>query len=242
MRIEDPALVDALASEYVLGTLRGRARQRFERLMQQRADVCARVYAWERRLADLAGESATPSVAPPPRVWRRIRQRLAFDNAPVRLAPRRRRRTAPLWQALAASVAAVALTLGTWWTAQQLQPPQVVTLTPTYISVIADAQGAGLWSVQLFETPARLSVRATGEIVPLADEQVYQLWMLPEGGAPRSLGLLPNEGTLESLLSAEALQALARSANLAVSTEPPGGSPTGLPTGEVVYVAALAKS
>jgi len=57
---------------------------------------------------------------------------------------------------------------------------------------------------------------------------------------PQSLGLLPANGAIR-LTIPDDLQALA-SANsvFAVSLEPPGGSPTGLPTGPVVAQGVLA--
>lgn len=242
MKYADATLLDALAARYVLGTMRGRARQRFERLLRERPDVAAQVTAWERRLEALDPPAgATP--APPARVWHRIVDRLG--HAPDELASRRQRPRAArpsAFTALAAGIAALLLVGGTWFVAQQQLPPtQVLERSAAYVSVIADADGADIWLVQVYDDPAQLRVRVTSAPAPLAD-RVYELWMLPDDGAPVSLGLLPSFGALRTQVSPAALDALARSANLAVSTEPPGGSPTGQPTGEVVFVAPLARA
>ena len=64
----------------------------------------------------------------------------------------------------------------------------------------------------------------------MAAGRTLELWALPPGQPPRSLGLLAMQGV--TTLSWPA--GLAGVQQLAVSLEPPGGSPTGQPTGPVV--------
>ena len=63
MNYADPELHDRLAAEYALGTLRGPARRRFERLLSDDAYLRDLAEDWELRL-NLLAESA-PAVAPP---------------------------------------------------------------------------------------------------------------------------------------------------------------------------------
>jgi anti-sigma-K factor RskA len=77
-------------------------------------------------------------------------------------------------------------------------------------------------------------------IAPLtvAPDRALELWMLPESGNPRSLGLLaavPPTNVVRVTLPAAAEAALQNVPALAISLEPAGGSPTGLPTGPVLY-------
>src|SRR5215813_8278244 len=74
MNYRNPELRERLAAEYALGTLRGRARRRFERLLADDADLRRLVEGWELRLNTLA-ETAL-AVTPPARLWQRIEQRL----------------------------------------------------------------------------------------------------------------------------------------------------------------------
>jgi len=72
--------------------------------------------------------------------------------------------------------------------------------------------------------------------VPQAAGKSYELWALPRGGAPVSLGLLPAAGRTERTLSEPQRVALLAADKVAVSIEPAGGSPTGSPTGPIVIV------
>jgi anti-sigma-K factor RskA len=74
MNYADPELRDRLAAEYALGTLRGPARRRFERLLSGDVHLREAAEDWELRV-NLLGESA-PAVAPPARVWEGIVDRI----------------------------------------------------------------------------------------------------------------------------------------------------------------------
>jgi anti-sigma-K factor RskA len=79
--------------------------------------------------------------------------------------------------------------------------------------------------------------------VPLQADRVLELWSVPPeraGGAPKSLGLISASGVTvlpRSRLPKTLLEG--GTAALAVSVEPPGGSPTGAPTGPVVFSGKL---
>ena len=77
MNYRNPELIDKLAGEYVLGTLRGLARKRFERLAADDATIRLHIREWEERLMALS--NSLPDVEPPPRVWRAIEARIRAD-------------------------------------------------------------------------------------------------------------------------------------------------------------------
>ena len=56
MKYQNPKLQRMLAAEYVLGTLHGRARARFRRLLTHDVMLRHEVQDWERRLAGLNGQ------------------------------------------------------------------------------------------------------------------------------------------------------------------------------------------
>lgn len=225
-----PDRAEALAAEYVAGTLRGSARRRFEALLASHPALRAAVRSWEDRLMPLTG--ALPPVEPPRRVWQRIERRLWPQASPQ-----------PWWRSLlvwrAASGAAFAAVLGL---AVLLAMP-----TPALPPVVVVLQGtgdgglpAGSAFVASLSGDGRNLVTRPVMQVNLQPGRVFELWSVPPQGAPKSLGLISADGVTR-LDPRKLPETLLRggTAALAVSVEPPGGSPTGAPTGPVVYAGKL---
>lgn len=220
MRYDHPELRDRLAGEYVLGTMPARARRRFERLMRDDATLTALVGAWEERLAPL--DEATEPVAPSERVWRAIDRRVG-PGAP---APAQRRgRGFWFWRELAIGAAAACLAL-ILFVALAPKPPQA-----RVVAILADDSGQPAWVALTGPGKGQVSVAAIRALAP-DPQHSFQLWGLA-GGAPKPLGLLHNAPA--ERLSIAAADIPATGGALAVSREPPGGSPTGTPTGPVLY-------
>jgi len=222
MKPDNPEVIDRLAAEYVLGTLRGPARRRFESWRASTPAVDQRCRFWEERLMHLA-KGLVP-LKPPAHVWFAIRRRLSLSTQP----PARR------WLrsfALAASVLLVA-GLATLWYWRS-----VPVVRATVVATISAKSGERLWQLEVFGNADRLVTHAVKGVAPAGHD--YELWALPKGASPVSLGVLPAEGASSRNLTAIQKKALASSSQVAVSIEPIGGSPTGQPTGEVVFVAPL---
>jgi anti-sigma-K factor RskA len=66
------------------------------------------------------------------------------------------------------------------------------------------------------------------------DRRVPELWIIPDDGKPRSLGVMPSGGPSSMPVPRGHMPHLRRGATFAISREPQGGSPTGAPTGPVV--------
>jgi anti-sigma-K factor RskA len=224
MNYENPELLDRLAAEHVLGTLRGAARRRFERLCTRSAAARMARDRWE---DDWLMVSRTLKPIPPSaRVWTNVSAQLFGTRAG---APRRSRWRS--WQlATAASLIAVALIVGVIYREQQ---PALQTL-----AVLGRDAAHPLWRIERGKQLAALTIRVVGPIEAVPGK-AYELWALPRGAAPVSLGLLPAGGRYERTLSEAQRAALAAADKVAVSVEPPGGSPTGSPTGPVIIVATL---
>lgn len=219
------AALDYIAGAYVLGSLTPRARRRFNRLLRVSPAARASCELWEERLSSLY--LALPAVRPETSTWPAILARLE-----ARTQSRRSSGPARLRQLLAAMIVGASLMLG-WFYYQQ-------NLTPMYTALIADPAGSGLWDFSAPATARRLTVHTHQPGLVPAD-RAYELWALPDGeGAPVSLGLMAREGeTLVINLQAGQRRALQVARSLAISVEPPGGSPTGAPTGAVIYVTPL---
>jgi anti-sigma-K factor RskA len=221
MKPDQADVLDLLAAEFVLGTLGGAARRRFERWRAADPFIERRVRAWEERLAGLAFQLAP--IAPSPGTWAAIQRRVG--SAPV-----------ARWRALAAAAAAIAV-LGLsffLWQEFGVAPPQAQ-------AVIASKSGETLWRIEVSANGEHLEV-STISPVGYPSQHSLELWALPPDAAPVSLGLMPASGRLRLALDDRQRAAVGLAANVAVSEEPPGGSPTGAPTGPVLYVAPIARS
>ncbi len=212
---DNDMLRDKLAAEYVLGTLRGGARRRFEGWLHDDAALRGLTDHWRARLTPLS--EFAPAVAPPGRVWRAIEQRLHLRKAPARF-------WRPLGLAAIAATLVLAFTLVQW----RSSLPAV-----DYVATLADDKAQAALLVTADRRHAALDVRLA-DGVALAADRVLQLWAVPKEGAPRSLGVLPRSGAVRLALPAGALGADV--ALLAVSLEPLGGSPNpNAPTGPIIY-------
>jgi len=224
-----PSLADALAAQYVAGTLRGRARARFETLLPSHPALQRAVRDWQARLLPLTG--VLPEEAPPPAVWRRIEQRLWPAAAPVRWWQR-----LELWRAFSGFAVLAVLSLAVLVASPPpAQAPVVVVLQSTG----KDPAVAGN-IVASFSADGRAVVARPLTPVALQSDRVLELWWAPAEGKPRSLGLMRADGS--TVLSRGQLPGGLQGSgidHMAVSVEPPGGSPTGQPTGPVVFYGKL---
>ncbi|HBY40132.1 Anti-sigma-K factor RskA [Marisediminitalea aggregata] len=231
MNYAKETLCNALAAEYVLGTLKGKARQRYETLMMENQTIRETTWLWEQHLNGL-GEGLKP-VQPPPSVWNNIQQKLGWvaqsDNV-VTLKPEKS--NSKRWQVLAGlSTAAVLLIV-------LLMPLTQPTVEPNIssVAVVTDQAHQPLWLIELSDN--HIFTRATSNLVAQQNKD-YELWMVPDdGSAPVSLGLLPKTGDVQLVRPSQLT--LAGVSALAVSLEPLGGSPSGSPT-EVLYISPLTK-
>lgn len=201
---------DMLAAEYVLGALSG------QDAAQVAADpaMAGAIAAWQARLAPLA--RTLDPVAPPADLWARI----DAATRPAEIVPLFRR--LELWRGLAAASMALAAALAIVLVSRSPGPPPIV-------AALAPISGPG---VAFF---ARIDPAGDLIVVPVSPAAVpagrdLQLWALAEGAArPVSLGVLPAGG------ARVAAARLPAGAQVLVSLEPAGGSPTGQPTGPVLY-------
>ena len=236
-RPDRSARLDALAAAYALGTLGPRARRRLARLAQRDPVIASALRQWEWRLAALS--EGAPGVIPPPSAWDGIRDRLGIAE------PGATRPSTPtkvswwgslaLWRGLAVAGFSLAFALGISLLAPRERPFESV------VVVLAgpDAKPA---LIATAERGSRyLTVKAVTDVA-IARDRALELWMLPEGRPPRSLGLVPAAGIERVALSAPVGVALQNVPALAVSLEPAGGSTTGAPTGPVLYTGRVERT
>ncbi len=234
MRLQSAELRHALAAEYVLGTLRGAARRRFERTAEGDAGLRGIVAEWERYLTPLA-ERVAP-VEPPARVWKAIEARLARNTPSPAPAAGGWWSSLALWRGVglgASGLAAALLVAFTFF----LSGPADQLRAPVFVSVLAAADQKPRMVVSMHK-PDTLLVRVVAPWTQKEDKEL-ELWVLPKNGAPRSLGLLPISGEKRIRITTADAR-MADASGFSVSVEPHGGSPSGAPTGPVLCSGAIA--
>ncbi|HEY5931136.1 MAG TPA: anti-sigma factor [Burkholderiales bacterium] len=233
MKLENGQLRERLAAEYVLGTMPARARRRFSTLLKQNPALRRDVMEWESRLLPLV--DILPGIQPPARVWAAIEARIQGNRIP--------RRPAGFWQNLsfwrASSFASAALALALVIFISLPGPQSPETLPGRMVVVMNDMQTqepamTATWEHgKQGERIVRLRVMGHAEMAP---GTAWEMWLLQgENQKPVSLGLITTHETQTMVVPAVMASQLDNAAGLAMSVEPAGGSPTGLPTGPVLY-------
>lgn len=235
MKMQSKSLRNHLAAEYVLGTLAGRARKRFEFYIHQDPSLQALVQKWGHVLHPMGG--LLKPVKPPKRVWKSIEQRL-------RLADSRKGfwNNLAFWRTFSALGTALAVVVGLYLA--PLQPVSQIETSSDYLAVIQNAQSQGAWVVSTDLKQKKLIVRNL-KTQQLASNKDFELWLLPASNkkktfkAPISVGLIKAGAQTEIQLTNNLITSIQQSGGVAVSLEPLGGSPTGSPTGPVLYQGKL---
>lgn len=220
----DPGDREAMAGEYVLGTLDAVTAQEFARAMEKDAALRDSVVRWEAQLAPLLALAAPES--PPPDLWSRIERTLGRANVP---------KPAPsawwdrVWRGWAVGATAVAAACGVLLLTRPA--PQA----PGMMTVLLTQRDQPAWIVEADRGQLRL---AALNAQPIPADRVMQLWALPQGAtAPTSLGLIPSEGRLTVTPATIRPEP---GMLIEISLEPPGGSPIGRPTGPILFIGRLA--
>ncbi|HEX2793225.1 MAG TPA: anti-sigma factor [Croceicoccus sp.] len=230
---------DMLAGEYALRVLEGAELADARRRILADPAFAADVAWWEDRLGTWA-EEVTP-VAPSARIWAAIEASLegvtSGEVAPIRRGP------AP-WSiavalgGLGAAAAAVALYVATPSVAPLPVPaPAEVALGPQLVSQMAAEDGAVRLASAIDPRTRKLALTAQG-LQPGAGK-APELWVIPQGGAPVSLGQIPSEGRFARDLSAEEARLMQAGATLAITYETEQATPHAAPTLPIIVAGPL---
>ncbi|HEY4403217.1 MAG TPA: anti-sigma factor [Xanthobacteraceae bacterium] len=213
-----------VAAEYVLGVLSLADRRQAQQRLAHDQAFAEEVAFWEERLGTFA--DAVAPVAPPERGWSRIARAIRAPDPSA--APESLWQSLIFWRSFAIGSAALAAASIGALTFIEISPapraPMLATLgasngQPTFVAAV-NAGGTNLTIV-----PAALLT---------SDPRAMELWLIPAGDKPHSLGLIEPGRPIRIDVPRDLVARINADAALAVSMEPPGGSPTGQPTGPVV--------
>lgn len=221
MRYSDSELVNQLAAEYVLGTLNGPARARFETLLHERKDFREQTEDWERRLGFLL--ERVVEVPPPPPAWETIAARIA----PIAVVQQERGVLERLgwWQRVAATACAALVVM----VAVFLWPrPPVDGAETGYVVLLRDDTQRAVWVINTLPDLAELEITTAAPLDVPPGKSCY-LWVRPESSDQLFvLGLLPESGATRIQVRDELRQFLP--GQLIVSMEDANGAQPIIPT------------
>ena len=221
---------EGAAAEYVLGTLDGAEREDIEHALREDSELANLITGWERRLIPLA--LALEPVAAPPYLRGKVMAAIsgrdeASNVVALHARANRWRRAAIAAWAIAAALAGVML----------FRPPEIPEGT-RYVAVL-QSEGPGpafIASVDL--ASGVISVRPVSATTPAGKS--YELWALGAGrDKPQSLGVIAADFRIPAGNLGKVDSAALGETTFAVSLEPEGGSPTGQPTGPVMFTGKL---
>lgn len=228
---------EQLAAEYVVGVLTAEERAVAERRIAAEPTFAAEVADWQERLMPLLAEIEPET--PPRVVWMRVAAQLGVSSAS---RPTGAWNSLTVWRgvagfaSLAAAVAVAALVLTPPRVVVEQVPASIAGPTITSVALLKEEAGPTSFVVTLDKANDRLIVATVAG--QAQSDRSFELWVLPEGQAPVSLGVLNGRDALV-LNTAQLLGEDGTTANLAITLEPLGGSPIAGPTGPVVASGAL---
>lgn len=219
----DPRRDEVIAGEYVLGVLSAEERRKVEDRLRRDRAFAAVVNRWEENLLTINEELGMSA----PGAQAYVSSGRSGPRTPVDGAdPRGLRKTLAFWRSIAlAALAALVLVAAS----------DLFTTPPAGRAPIAELAGD--------DSPINLVAYydPTGGVLSLSPAPTrrdraksLQLWLVEDGVPPISLGVLPASGEGTVVIPDNRRARLARGATLAISVEPPGGSPTGSQTGPVI--------
>jgi anti-sigma-K factor RskA len=222
MNYQTPERRRALAADYAIGLMPPTARKRFEHLLLDDGALRAELARWQNHLTLLTEPLVEQPV--PEHVWQAVVARIEPQTLHV---PLKR----PFWNWL--RLGAVACSLLIVLTAGLLYNRDSVQYQATLLS------GTAQPGLRIEAHADYLKVQPL-ELAAVEAGRSLELWAIPVEGKPVSLGLIPSDGDGRITLGQSQQQLLKVPVVLAVSLEPQGGSPTGQPTGPVLYQGPLA--
>ena len=242
---------DLFAAEYAIGLLDGLDQTAAERRLESDEEFAASVDIWHRRLEPLLGSA--PERAPPPHLWNRIDSMLPGEKLEAKpliaandtfsggnVVQLRKKVTA--WRGYSAAItavaAALALVVGLDMTKQAPVQAPVATgpssATPQPLLVASVAPENGPLSITAAYDQASSSLVIQPASLNTPEGRDRELWVVPASGNPLSLGVIRAGEAERRIVPANVAALLQDKATIAISDEPTGGSPTGLPTGAIL--------
>lgn len=227
-----PDELDALAGEYVLGLLDPAAAGAVEARLAREPALRAAVANWRERLQEL--DDTADALAPSAAIWTRIEGSLGRAAPIGKIERRASGRTLqgvwdslPIWRTAGLAGAALSMALALALLVAPRGAPQ-----PTVIAVLLSSDATPGAIVEVFGNDRTVVVPLVD--IPVPEGRTLQVWTLPDPAkGPVSLGLMPT--AQRASLDSGALPSPRHDQLYEITLEPQTGSPTGRPTGPILF-------
>lgn len=231
-RYQNPEVFEQLAIEYAVGSMQGRARKRFEVLMETHFYLKATVEAYENKFANLV--ELLPDAKAPDSVWKGI-------EAHIKESTPQEEKT-PWWKAnffkQGFAMTAMALIV----TAVMLYNP-MTQHSPISYSAMLESDANGPMAFTKIERSNLMIKVDIMKDVKVADDMVLTLWCHPKkGGMPMKMGTVSKKGKTEIKISEEAWHHMKDIGSLAISVEQKGENTAKQPTGKIILKGELSST
>ena len=231
-RYQNPEIFEQLAMEYAVGGLHGRAKKRFEGLMETHFYLKATVEAYEYKFAHLV--ELLPDEKPSDQLWEKISAEIKMD-AQSSLAVEK----SPWWRALfntkayglvASALIVSAILLFNPMTGSPIAYTAVLesSTTHTPMAVTRISQADMELSIDMMKPPN------------IPDNMELHLWCHPkDGGKPVMMGTIAKSGETIIRIDKAEWRSFKNVGLLAVSVEPKGQQRHEKPSGEILLEGQL---
>lgn len=238
--LDDDAFIRA--GEHALGVLEGEELSAARRAMLADGDFADAVEWWTYRLGAMA--EATSPFAVSAAVWRGIEARIdaieAADRGPAAsLADRRMSRSsvAALFAGAAMAAASLVLFLATPRVSEAPDQSPNSAAGPQLIAQLQDEDASRKLAGVIDMAGNRLALNVSG--LEAESGKTPELWVIPAGGAPVSLGAIPESGAFDRALKPEEMRLLEAGSTLAVTFEDDDGQRHETPTLPILLAGTL---
>lgn len=231
------------AGEYALGVLEGDELGDARRLLLADRGFAEAVEWWEYRLGCMS--EGAGQYTPSPSVWPGVLARIdaeeaTHDAVPVSFEPGRQSpwSIGALVAGAGMAVAGLVFFISTPRTVTlPQQQPVAATPGPQLIAQLEDEDSARRLAGAIDVDSNRLALSIAG--LDAEAGKTPELWVIPEGGAPVSLGAIPQSGSFDRELSQEEAELLVAGSTLAVTFEDDTGQRHETPTMPILLAGPL---
>jgi anti-sigma-K factor RskA len=216
---------DILAAEFAIGLLDPAESETVQLRARSDAVLSLRIAWWRDQLGPLVAEAEH---APPEHLWARIASQLPVNDNLPRLMKR--------WRALAIGATGIAAALAVYVGSHQsapipMAPVQVAAAPSPMVATLAGEANPAIVTVSYDATSGQMTVAPKSLAAGKGDAE---LWIIPEDGKPRSLGVIDSKAPAGHSVAMAQRTFVHPGATFAITIERKGGSPTGLPEGSVI--------